>query len=200
MSKQQLTKKCEFNGVEFTTFNPKQKYCSDSCKTQAYLQRKEIEQKKANEARIKFEINEKERIADEEKKIQISQIVAGLAKKRMETEKKLEDERLTKAADKQKSLETKESLKNLNQYLEELKIREERTRRQLGTGLLLLGAGILAYCFFSKPDDNNSKPEEPPKPIATPDNDTSIPSIKTSSTTPGIQSGGLLPYGRQTSL
>jgi len=99
MTKTAITKKCEFDGVEFTTFNSKHKYCSDSCKTKANNQRRENERTKAEEIRMQDKINENNRIAEVAKRIQISQIVSSLAIRRTEIDKELEDKRLLKEAE-----------------------------------------------------------------------------------------------------
>jgi len=169
MLKTEIIKNCEFCGDEITVTNPKAKYCGNSCKTKANLQRRENEQIEAENARKKAEFDEANRIAEAAKRDQISQIVAGLGKRRIKVEEELEEEleqkRLIKVAEDLKQQKANAEIDRINKEISE-KEKQDYKNKILLTGVLLLGAAELVDTAIKSFNSNSRPPDPQSKPVA----------------------------------
>lgn len=191
MIKPEITNYCAFCGDKFSTSKPNAIFCCNSCRTKAYVKRKqdeqiqaekeaqqqlerELKEQQANARRIRREQRaearrqemekqaELDRLAKETQSLKEEQIAAELAEQRRKENEIRQQNKEKEEAERKQLLADKKRFINLKRKIEDQK-KQNAKNLFIGKSLLLCGIGALVYYYLTEPEKKLSLTSYPQK-------------------------------------
>ena len=125
MSDLRINKKCEFCDIEFSAIRPTAKFCSNTCRTKANVQRRENEKIETQKAEKQAVIEQAKRAVAEARKLKKAEKDAELTKAKRLAELEIEIQAEIDA------FESAEKKRIINSIMEKLRIKLEAREKQL---------------------------------------------------------------------